>query len=270
LALNPEDASALSNRSGALVNLGRDDEALAAFEKALALNPGDALVWYNQGVALGKLGRHEEALSSYDRSLELNPEFALAWHSLGAALGNLGRHEEALAAFEQAIALEDQAASFLNRAKALSFLERWDAMLDAVGDALQRATEADLARVIGTTGVVLRRLLTTQAEQTWQDYVPKLVALYDRHEVASQLASGLAGSLTALKSETLKTDAWKAWLKCWEEAAGGHDEFQLPLRLLDAAIRYRETEDQRVLLALPVEERRILEEVLGLEEKDEG
>ena len=95
------------------------------------------------------------------------------------------------------------------------------------------------------------------------------MALYDRHETASQLALGLAESLTELRSETLKTDAWKAWLKCWEEAAGDRDEFQLPLRLLDAAIRYRETEDQRVLLGLPVEERRILEEVLGLEEKDE-
>jgi hypothetical protein len=43
------------------------------------------------------------------------------------------------------------------------------------------------------------------------------------------------------------------------------DEFQIPLRLLDATVRYRETQDRRVLLELPVEERTLLESLLGIE-----
>lgn len=40
----------------------------------------------------------------------------------------------------------------------------------------------------------------------------------------------------------------------------------IPHRLLDVAIRYRESPDRRILLKLPIEERRLLEPVLGIEE----
>jgi hypothetical protein len=43
------------------------------------------------------------------------------------------------------------------------------------------------------------------------------------------------------------------------------NEFQIPLRLLDVAVRYRETQDQRVLLELPIEERTLLEQLLEIE-----
>lgn len=45
---------------------------------------------------------------------------------------------------------------------------------------------------------------------------------------------------------------------------------RLPLRLMDAAIRYHdsgEPPDPRILLKLPVEERGILEALLGLNQK---
>jgi len=53
-----------------------------------------------------------------------------------------------------------------------------------------------------------------------------------------------------------------AWRDMWRDMAEGREELELAVRLLDAAVRYRETKDQRVLLELPAEERAVLEEAL--------
>jgi hypothetical protein len=58
--------------------------------------------------------------------------------------------------------------------------------------------------------------------------------------------------------------AAQRWRDTWYELGGKYDALQIPLRLLDAAVRYRDTQDQRVLLRLPIEERKILEQILGL------
>ena len=52
----------------------------------------------------------------------------------------------------------------------------------------------------------------------------------------------------------------------WRELAGDRKEFQIPLRLLDVAVRYIGTPDIRILLELSVEERKLLEPLLGVEE----
>jgi hypothetical protein len=49
----------------------------------------------------------------------------------------------------------------------------------------------------------------------------------------------------------------------WKSAAGDQPELALPLCLFDAAIRYRDTQDKRVLLELPIEERKILDTLLN-------
>ena len=54
------------------------------------------------------------------------------------------------------------------------------------------------------------------------------------------------------------------WRDVWQEVGAGHKDLQIPLRLLDAAVRYREKPDERVLLGLPIEERELLRPLLGL------
>lgn len=53
--------------------MGRHEEALASYDRAVELDPRYALVWFYRGNALAALGRHEAALASYDRAVELNP-----------------------------------------------------------------------------------------------------------------------------------------------------------------------------------------------------
>ena len=56
---------------------------------------GDSDAWCDKAAALCKLGRFEEALQVYDKALELNPDCFDAWWGKAAALRNLGRFEEA-------------------------------------------------------------------------------------------------------------------------------------------------------------------------------
>jgi len=56
--------------------------------------------------------------------------------------------------------------------------------------------------------------------------------------------------------------AAQIWRDIWQECGRGYDALTIPLRLLDAAVSYRETRDQRVLLRLPMEERKVLEQIL--------
>jgi tetratricopeptide (TPR) repeat protein len=55
------------------MNLGRCDEALGCYEKALTLDPLFAAAWTNKGAVSAKLGWYGQALESNERALQLDP-----------------------------------------------------------------------------------------------------------------------------------------------------------------------------------------------------
>ena len=61
--------------------LGRDEEALQAYDKAIELNPDDSDSWHRKSIELDKLGRYEEARQAYDQAIELNPNDFDTWLS---------------------------------------------------------------------------------------------------------------------------------------------------------------------------------------------
>ena len=94
LRCNPDHAAALSNRGLSLHKLGRLDEALASYDRALATQPDYADALVNRGVTLHDLKRFDEALASYDRAIALRPDHADAhfFGSLSRLLtGDFGR-----------------------------------------------------------------------------------------------------------------------------------------------------------------------------------
>jgi tetratricopeptide (TPR) repeat protein len=64
--------------------------------------------WNNRGLALWNLGRYEEAIASYDKAVEIKPDKHEAWYNRGLALGNLGRYEQAVASHERALKIRQQ------------------------------------------------------------------------------------------------------------------------------------------------------------------
>lgn len=63
----------LVNAGKKLLESGKYDEALSAFEQALLLNQDDPDLWNNKGIALRSLGRYEEAMICFNKSLEIDP-----------------------------------------------------------------------------------------------------------------------------------------------------------------------------------------------------
>jgi len=74
-----------------------------------------------------------------------------------------------------------------------------------------------------------------------------------------------------LMSEKVSDKAARSWLEVWQNLAGDRPEFLIPLRLLKTAVQYKEKKgdtaaqslrERRVLLQLPIEERKLLQPLL--------
>jgi tetratricopeptide (TPR) repeat protein len=218
-------------------------------------------------MALGSLGRYEEALASFDKAIELDPNDAWAWSLRGMALVSLGRYEEALASFDKAIDRGIQFSHFFfKRAEVILGLNRWEDGCMALEEALDRFAQAD-EPYAGDTAAIVRNLFhSTHDAATWRMRIAMLIELYDKYQVLSALGQGLVLSIATFTSPLISDAAARLWRDVWQELARDRQEFTLPLRLLDAAVRYRETRDLRVLLELPVEERSLLEPLLEIGE----
>ena len=270
ISLQPEDARAWHNRGVALANLERHEEALASYDKAVELEPENGLAWYNRGLALNELGRHEEALASSEKAVGLQPEDARMWFSQGVALADLKRYEEALASYDQAVELEpDFVSALLSRSYALALLDRWEESFVTLDETLSDFGGTGEVQLV-TLGKDFTRFLfaSSPSAEAKKDCVSTLVAIYEKHNALPALAVGLQRSLGGSKS--IEDAALSEWQEAWQAAASDHDAFQLPLRLLDAVIQYRATQDPRVLLDLPLEERDLLRQLLEIEDFEEA
>lgn len=137
---SPEEYLPHYSRGVALAEVGKKDEAMSEYRRALALNPAwpdahlnlgvlrlergefqaarhlfleyarlkpaSAKAHYSVGVASLHLGDSDEARRCFERALALQPAYPEAHHNLGVALDQLGRWPEAIAHYEAALRLD--------------------------------------------------------------------------------------------------------------------------------------------------------------------
>jgi curved DNA-binding protein CbpA len=94
------------NKGGALYALGKYDEAIECYDKAIEIDPGSPVVWNNKGLALNSLGKYDEAIASYDKAIEIDPDDADVWNNKGLALNSLGNNDEAKKCHDRSKELE--------------------------------------------------------------------------------------------------------------------------------------------------------------------
>jgi tetratricopeptide (TPR) repeat protein len=105
-APNPgSDASAIYMLGTVLESMGRVEDAIAQFQRAVTVDPDHVEAHQKLGYMLYRAGRADEALSHYLRALAIEPNHAAAQCGLGITLTAVGRLDEARRAFDAAIKL---------------------------------------------------------------------------------------------------------------------------------------------------------------------
>jgi tetratricopeptide (TPR) repeat protein len=141
----------------ALTALGRLDEAIENFQRALALKPDFPEAHGGLGNALRLQGRLDEAASQYERMLALRPGDAGAHNNLAGLLMMRGRVRDAMAQYRLAIAAKpDHAETYFNLGNAFDAVGRAAEATVAYRKAL--AIRADFAGAHNNLGNVLQKL----------------------------------------------------------------------------------------------------------------
>lgn len=176
----------------------RPAEALAHMEKAAAADPRDAQFHFGCGACLAALGRVDDSVLAYRRALELRPAFFEAAANLGNVLENAGRYAEGAAAYRQALALRADEPLVLN---GLGRCELECRNPSAAAAALERALVLrpdfasamnNLANAVGRLGDRQRAVeLLRQAVKIRPDFVEAWHSLAERLYMLHQDAAAL-------------------------------------------------------------------------------
>jgi hypothetical protein len=100
------DAEFWENMAEALLRLGENAKAEAAFQRTLALRPTSPAALYGLGFLRQASGRLPEAVELYRRAVRADPAMADAWRNLAAALVSLNQSAAAKEALDAALRLE--------------------------------------------------------------------------------------------------------------------------------------------------------------------
>jgi tetratricopeptide (TPR) repeat protein len=110
LKISPRFALADNNLGSALVKKGKVDEAVSLFQKALKIDPDYPDAHVSLGNILFQQGKVDEAIAHFEKALKIKPNLAVGHNSLGSALIRKGKPDEAIAQFQKALEIEPGAA----------------------------------------------------------------------------------------------------------------------------------------------------------------
>jgi tetratricopeptide (TPR) repeat protein len=105
IAIDPRDPNAFIGRGDAYAALDQQQRALADYDEAIRLGPGYSRAYSSRGILLAAMGQDERALSDYDRAIQVDPTFAHAYKLRGALLSRRGQNDRALVDYDQVIRL---------------------------------------------------------------------------------------------------------------------------------------------------------------------
>ena len=100
---NPRYQAAWEFKIVCLRHLGRLEEALKCCNEAISVIPNSWCLFHYKGLCLHDLGRFVEAIECYDKALQIEPVNCFVWQSKGVSLNSLGRFEEAIKYYDKAI-----------------------------------------------------------------------------------------------------------------------------------------------------------------------
>lgn len=132
---HPKDVQARFKRAATLIQLGREREAMAAFQALIKRYPELPEPYNNLAYLHSRLGAYEAARSTLETALNANPSYALTQQNLGALYLQL-----AAQAYQRALALDRRDALSAQRQQQIDFiLSRPEQLRDTPGNPLKIA-----------------------------------------------------------------------------------------------------------------------------------
>jgi len=118
--------------------MGRYEEAVAAYDKALVLDPSFGKAWRNRGLSLAMLNRTADAEESFEKALAIDPGDLEALYFQALSRSRAGDRQGALQSLDRAVAIPPE-----NRDEAIVLFQEWKLR----GDLLSEAGRLDDANV---------------------------------------------------------------------------------------------------------------------------
>ena len=178
--LNPRSAEAYVNLSGALNLAGRSETAADMAVQAIMISPDMADAHVNFGNALLALDSPGEAVEAYVKATQLEPENGLAWFNMGNAHMAMGSFDAAIENFRQAIRLGESFVRQFNLANALTAVLRFEEAVKAYGRALE-IEPGNLDATINLAGVLRDMGRLAEAEALLRDALERIPDEADLH-----------------------------------------------------------------------------------------
>jgi len=199
ISIEPDYAEAHKNRGNALQEQRKLEEAIDAYNKAISIEPDYAEAYNNMGVSLKDCGNLDEAINAYKKAISIEPNFAEAHYNIGNALHEQRKLDEALGAYSKTISIEpDYAEAYNNMGNVLKDQGKLDEAIETYHKAL--TIEPDFAEVYNSMGIALK-------------YQGKLDEAINAYNKAILIKPDFADAHKNMGFAKLQTAEWKHGIK---------------------------------------------------------
>ena len=104
--LKPENPESHNNLGLGYISMGRMEEGVAEYRRAIQIRNWEPSMHTNLGNALGQMKRYDEAMREYKEALRLNPQDAASRCNLGYVYLQIGRLDDAILELQRALAVD--------------------------------------------------------------------------------------------------------------------------------------------------------------------
>ena len=155
ISIKPDYAEAYNNMGATLKDQGKLDEAIQAYNKAISIKPDYAEANYNVGVTLKEQGKLDEAIQAYIKAISIKPDYAEANYNVGVTLKEQGKLDEAIQAYKKALSIKpDYAEAYNDMGVTLHDQSKLEEAIEAYKKAL--SIKPDYAEAHNNMGVTLQ------------------------------------------------------------------------------------------------------------------
>jgi hypothetical protein len=238
--------------------------------RVTAVHPDWSPAWTDLAIGLNGTGATASASDVIDRAVSLDPNDSFARRVQCEVLVSLERWKDALAAVESARAACGSSFklwSFLASETAASVaILGAGAAMEVLSKALAGTIDPETASVIEAAQGILSTELQVRGPVATARALGELRAMLARHHKKVLLADVFTAFVSAaLGRHDAGSGQWAEALPMFESAVADLADCRVPMEMLSAGTRYRREGDETILLSLPLEQRTLLREALGLD-----